>query len=547
MPAGQMTLGGRSMPFTGLGGMVDRSGGGTGQTPAKECTAAPGRVTAEPAAGQITVTAAESVCSAGGTSDPMASLSGWDTPPASVLAGTGTPSSVTGIRGFDTAEEDTAGQQTQPVGTAGVEATPLERALWQLLTNRGSFEFDKRRFISQSSFDLSLSDLGKEEESIETVKAASDRPGQWSLWGRGAMIHFSGTDEGVNINGDVLTGLLGVDYARNRWLAGVALAYHDGDGTYRSARNGKAGVLDSTLITVNPYLRYTLADRLSVWGTLGYGTGTLQLRPEHDATVPREALDTDMQMSMGALGLSGIVYAGAHTELALKSDALWVRTSSDETQGLRGVERADTSRVRLLLSGSHQRNLPGGAALAPSFELGLRYDDGDAERGFGMELGGGLRYADPVRGLALETRARALLAHEDGGYEEWGLSGSLTLDPGRLGRGLALRLDSGWGMTQSGTETLWQRQTTAGLAPRHSQSALGRFKVEMGYGLDVPWTYGILTPYSGVEMAGGNRTLKLGWRFDLGQALSLSLDGERRETAYEAPDHILMLRTSLPW
>ena len=547
VPAGQMTLGGRSMPFTGLSGMVDRSGGGTGQTPAKACTAAPGRVTAEPAAGQITVTAAESVCSAGGTSDPMASLSGWDTPPASVLAGTGTPSSVTGIRGFDTAEEDTAGQQTQPVGTAGVEATPLERALWQLLTNRGSFEFDKRRFISQSSFDLSLSDLGKEEESIETVKAASDRPGQWSLWGRGAMIHFSGTDEGVNINGDVLTGLLGVDYARNRWLAGVALAYHDGDGTYRSARNGKAGVLDSTLITVNPYLRYTLADRLSVWGTLGYGQGTLRLRPERDATVPQESIDTDMQMSMGALGLSGIVYAGAHTELALKSDALWVRTSSDETQGLRGVERADTSRVRLLLSGSHQRNLPGGAALAPSFELGIRYDDGDAERGFGMELGGGLRYADPVRGLAVETRARALVAHEDGGYEEWGLSGSLTLDPGRLGRGLALRLESGWGMTQSGTETLWQRQTTAGLAPRHSQSALGRFKVEMGYGLDVPWTYGILTPYSGVEMAGGNRTLKLGWRFDLGQALSLSLDGERRETAYEAPDHILMLRTSLPW
>ena len=345
-----MTLGGRSMPFTGLGGMVDRSGGGTGQTPAKACTAAPGRVTAEPAAGQITVTAAESVCSAGGTSDPMASLSGWDTPPASVLAGTGTPSSVTGIRGFDTAEEDTAGQQTQPVGTAGVEATPLERALWQLLTNRGSFEFDKRRFISQSSFDLSLSDLGKEEESIETVKAASDRPGQWSLWGRGAMIHFSGTDEGVNINGDVLTGLLGVDYARNRWLAGVALAYHDGDGTYRSARNGKAGVLDSTLITVNPYLRYTLADRLSVWGTLGYGQGTLRLRPERDATVPQESIETGMQMSMGALGLSGIVYAGAHTELALKSDALWVRTSSDDDAGTagRGTRRYQPGTVAAL-------------------------------------------------------------------------------------------------------------------------------------------------------------------------------------------------------
>ena len=44
-----------------------------------------------------------------------------------------------------------------------------------------------------------------------------------------------------------------------------------------------------------------------------------------------------------------------------------------------------------------------------------------------------------VRGLTVEAAARSLLAHEDGGYEEWGLSGNLQLDPGRLGRGLSLR------------------------------------------------------------------------------------------------------------
>ena len=59
--------------------------------------------------------------------------------------------------------------------------------------------------------------------------------------------------------------------------------------------------------------------------------------------------------------------------------------------------------------------------------------------------------------------------------------------------------------------------------------------------------YGILTPYSGIEWAGQSRTLKLGWRFNLGQSLTLSLDGERRERAYEATDHGVMLNTSLPW
>ncbi len=67
-----------------------------------------------------------------------------------------------------------------------------------------------------------------------------------------------------------------------------------------------------------------------------------------------------------------------------------------------------------------------------------------AEIGFGMELGGGLRYADPLLELTLETRARGLIAHEDGGYEEWGLSGSVQVDPGRAGRGLMLSTSLPW-------------------------------------------------------------------------------------------------------
>ena len=120
--------------------------------------------------------------------------------------------------------------------------------------------------------------------------------------------------------------------------------------------------------------------------------------------------------------------------------------------------------MRLLLTGRHRHVLATGAELTPNVELGLRYDDGAAETGAGVELGGGLRYADPALGLTVEATARALLAHEAGGYEEWGMGGSLQLDPGRLGRGLSLRLASGWGLTDSSTETLWQQQTASGLA-----------------------------------------------------------------------------------
>ena len=435
-----------------------------------------------------------------------------------------------------------------PAAGAGGEATLPERLAWRLLT-QGGWSVDRRQFLSSSSFDLSLSALGRETDgaAIETARVR-ETPGHWSLWGRGALTRFAGQDTGISLDGDVLTGLLGLDYSRGRWLAGLGLAYNDGDGAYRAPGSGTAGKLDSTLVSVHPYLHYALTERLSAWGTLGYGAGGLRLRPERDGAKAQDTIKTDIQMRMGALGLRGAVFANATTDLALKSDLMWVRTASSATEGLAGVDAADASRVRLLLTGRHRHMLATGAALTPNVELGLRYDDGDAETGAGVELGGGLRYADPVRGLTVEATARSLLAHEDSGYEEWGLSGSLQLDPGRLGRGLSLRLASGWGLTDSGTETLWQQQTASGLTRGAGQTSQGRIRAEWAYGLDVPRTRGLLTPYGSVEMAGGGgRTLALGWRFELGQSLSLRLNGERREALHSTPEHALMLQTTLPW
>ena len=565
----QLTLGGRSWRLSDLRGRAhhpaapDRSAhadcaGGTGVTgPAAERPATAEVVPAAACRARMTGRAPggstdSAAVPAGGQSTFFSPASAGSTGAGAVLPGAARP--------------DPAQTATPPHGAvrAGAEATWLERTVWGLLTRR-DWSLDRRRFLSQSGFNLDLSGIGNAPVETEVARALPEPTGRWSAWGRGALTRFSGEDAGVRLDGDVLTGLLGVDYARARWLAGVALAYNDGTGTYRApARGNSAGTLDSVLVSVHPYLQYQVTPRLSAWGALGYGEGELRLRPEHGTagagdglkSVPgvpgvpgeSESMETGMRLGMGALGLRGVVYASQGTELTVKSDALWVRTAAKAAHGLQAVDAADASRVRLLLSGRHERTLANAATLAPGFELGLRYDDGDAETGFGIELGGGLRYADPGRGLTLETRARTLLAHEDGGYEEWGLSGSLSLDPGRPGRGLALRLDSGWGSTNSGTEALWRRQTTAGLAPQHEQAAQGRIRAEWGYGLDVPWTHGLLTPYGSVELAGGgSRALRLGWRFELGRSLSLDLAGERRETLQARPQHGLMLRMSLPW
>ena len=87
---------------------------------------------------------------------------------------------------------------------------------------------------------------------------------------------------------------------------------------------------------------------------------------------------------------------------------------------------------------------------------------------------GRVQYADPTLGLTVEGAVRALVAHEDEAYDEWGASGTVRLAPGVGGQGLALTLQPAWGAaTASGVEALWGRQSTAGLALRANQACHG--------------------------------------------------------------------------
>ena len=106
-----------------------------------------------------------------------------------------------------------------------------------------------------------------------------------------------------------------------------------------------------------------------------------------------------------------------------------------------------------MLEGAGVVPLALGGVLTPTVEAGLRYDTGDAETGAGLEVGGGLGYA--ARRLSVTVNARGLLAHQDTAYEEWGVSGALTVTPSADGRGLSMRLGSGWGATHSGVELPW--------------------------------------------------------------------------------------------
>ena len=120
-----------------------------------------------------------------------------------------------------------------------------------------------------------------------------------SAWGRVATSGFDGQEDKLSLNGTVTTATLGVDGVWEHWLTGVALAYSEGDGSFTHAET-PGGELASSLTSVHPYVAYALSDRVRLWGMVGYGSGSLQLK-----LAEQDALDTDLAMTMGALGVRG--------------------------------------------------------------------------------------------------------------------------------------------------------------------------------------------------------------------------------------------------
>ena len=208
------------------------------------------------------------------------------------------------------------------------------------------------------------------------------------------------------------------------------------------------------MTTLSPYARVGVTNRVSVWGLAGWGSGEMTIvQAANDRGQPERRTQTDIEMRPAAVGGRGaLLEAGEAGGLALKADAFWVETASDPVSNEDATE-VNASRLRLALEGSHAFRV-GSGTLAPGLELGLRHDGGDAETGTGVELGVRVSWTDPETGLGVEASARALVAHEDADYREWGASGAVRLAPGEGGRGLSFSLSPTWGEASGGADRL---------------------------------------------------------------------------------------------
>ena len=379
---------------------------------------------------------------------------------------------------------------------------------------------------------------------------------QWTSWGQGASVsQFSAAVPGLSLSGESATGSMGMDYERGRLLAGFAMTHSVGEGTASDAEWRYA--LGSTATMMVPYGRFALTERLSAWTLAGTGAGTLTL--DLDGGVSQR-YRTDLAMTLAAAGVRGDLLTPTEAggfALALKADAFWVRTESDRVTASRfgGLmdARGESSRVRAMLDGSRTFSLAGGATLAPSLELGVRHDGGDAETGTGLELGAGLGYADPSRGLDMALRVHGLAVHAEDGYDEWGVSGQLRLVPGGAGRGLSASLTPSFGVDPGGTERLWALPDAQSLAANGEATPSSRLDTEVGYGLAVFGGGFTGMPNVGLGLSDTARDWRLGWRLTPaaasgGTGFELSLDATRRESAADGDtEHGVMLRARTSW
>ena len=397
--------------------------------------------------------------------------------------------------------------------------------------------------------------------------------GSLASWGRTAQSSFDGREGTLSLDGEATTTMLGVDYARDHWLVGMALMQSNGKGGYQDSetelraaspacsttengteqgtcngavRDGE-GEIEATLTAVTPYAAIQTSENLKLWGTLGHGTGEVTLTP-----VVGDPLKADISWTMAAVGLRSdiIVPRKNSTELgplsdsglalALTADALWARTSSNRTHDM--VESdSDVTRLRFGLQGSYQITLKQGGSVTPRLEVGVRQDGGSAETGLGIELVGGLSWLDPTLGLSIDLSGRTLIVHSSDDLKNQSFAVAFAWDPDpATQRGPSLKFSQQWGtIALGGLDTPFGPDSIEDLGDSENTA---RWQADAAWGFPIFGGSFTGSPHVGVGLASDTRDYSLGWRLTPAANanapdLSFAVKATRQESDTAPPEH----------
>ncbi len=349
----------------------------------------------------------------------------------------------------------------------------------------------------------------------ETTAGAS-----MTYWGQGVRSGFKGRDGQLSLDGDVWGFMMGVDWSDDNRVYGLMLSRNKAE--ISSSSEASSGHMDMKLTALVPYAGMNINDDVEIWGALGFGSGEVT-RKEKDA----DDIKTDLSWRMVAFGASGDLPSSQSipgADLRWRSDVLWTQTKADAVEDELDDVSGKTLRKRLGVESVWAYQLATGALFRPSLEVGLRHDSGDAETGFGLDIGGGFEWSDPGRGLSVVVKGRKLVLHEKAAFDDWGVRLTAVYDPTPATReGFSARISQQLGgVSPEEHGSLLKKDQLPGVNdPTQSDG----WEVEVAYG--VSQGEGMVgTSYMSVEGPTEAETTRLGYRIqpDLTQTQNMSLD-----------------------
>ena len=337
-------------------------------------------------------------------------------------------------------------------------------------------------------------------------------------------VNFSRFDDrsaDVATDGNSMTYSFGLDVLPNPdvpLVTGLQLAFTRINADFQDVEIDGTGTYGVKLFTVSPTVAWDATDKLTLWSSIGWGRGEMDLTID---TVANLRLDSPESASTTDMGDFFSVGAGANMRV-------WQSDASALSLQVAGVTAsflgADSKQGRVAAQFSHDSPLNSGR-LRSAANLAWLLSDGDPSV---MELSGALNWLPDQGRLSGSTSARVLLFGED--RSEWGISGGLTLRPGQQGEGLSLALQPSFGQADASLAGLgmdaWDRYNDLADLALTPEPLTARFHAEVAYGFRKG--EGLFTPYTQLDMTDTSTVYGAGLRYELDTSLDLDLRASHR-------------------
>ena len=328
--------------------------------------------------------------------------------------------------------------------------------------------------------------------------AAAGDPNFWSVWGGIDRQSF----EGANHEGNVSSFYFGGDMTiRGQWTLGLAVGRNTGEADYTFGTATQT--MENELTSILPYARMSPSDRTTVYGAVGFGSGSLET-----TVIGQENAIADLKGTLGIFGGRQVVYTMMNgLNLAVVGDYGFANLETDEGGSSAHNLVAEVSRFRGGLETSLNMAMGADGSFVPFVTVGFRADSGDGDADSGVEIAGGLRITNPV--FSLDANFRTLATYGVDDYSESGFSIMAVLNPSAGATGLSVSLAPSWGANTTSTNALWHDDYQAngisnlanwGLETSESM----KLDSTLGYGFFVYDQRFVFTPFIDVQTGYSN-------------------------------------------